>query len=85
MEQTGMRSDSEIKAKIVELLELEGDHRAQQIQALDRSDPAALKARLVEHHSTRGMVAALYWVLGYDFKDIIDHFVDPSVSQHQQG
>jgi hypothetical protein len=80
-----MRSDSEIKAKIVELLELEGDQRSQQIQALDRADPAALKARLVEHHSTRGMVAALYWVLGYDFKDIIEGFVDPSVTQHQQS
>jgi hypothetical protein len=79
-----MRSDSEIKAKIVELLELEGDQRSQQIQALDRSDTAALKARLVEHHSTRGMVAALYWVLGYDFRDIIEGFVDPSVTQHQQ-
>jgi hypothetical protein len=66
-------------------LELEGDQRSQQVQALDRADPTALKARLVEHHSTRGMVAALYWVLGYDFKDIIDHFVDPSVSQHHKG
>lgn len=80
-----MRSDSEIKAKIVELLELEGEERSQQVQALDRSDPSALKARLVEHHSTRGMVAALYWVIGYDFKDIIENFVDPSVSMHHNS
>ena len=78
-----MRSDSEIKAKLVELLELEGDQRAQQLQALDRADTAALKTRLVEHHSTRGMVAALYWVLGYDFKDIIEDFVEPSVALHR--
>lgn len=75
-----MRSDTEIKAKIVELLQLEGDQRSQQIQALDKNDKAALQARLVEHHSTRGMVAALYWVLGYEFRDIIESFVDPSVA-----
>ena len=80
-----MRSDSEIKAKLVELLQLEGDQRSQQIQALDKQDKGALKARLVEHHSTRGMVAALYWVLGYEFKDIIEEFVDPSVSVHEQA
>lgn len=80
-----MRSDSEIKSKLVELLQLEGDQRAQQIQALDRSDKSALQAKLVEHHSTRGMVAALYWVLGYEFKDIIESFVDPSVSGHEKA
>lgn len=80
-----MRSDAEIKGKLVELLQLEGDQRAQQIQALDRADKSALQARLVEHHSTRGMVAALYWVLGYEFKDIIESFVDPSVSVHEKA
>jgi hypothetical protein len=75
-----MRSDTEIKSKIVELLQLEGEQRSAQIQALDKNDKAALQARLVEHHSTRGMVAALYWVLGYEFRDIIESFVDPSVA-----
>lgn len=75
-----MRSDAEIKAKVVELLGLEGEERAKQIQELDKAETAALGARLVEHHSTRGMVAALYWVLGYDFKDIAKDFVDPSVA-----
>ena len=75
-----MRSDTEIKAKIVELLQLEGEQRSLQVQALDRQDVAALKAQLVEHHSTRGMVAAMYWVLGYEFRDIIENFVDPSVT-----
>jgi hypothetical protein len=75
-----MRSDSEIKTKIIELLGLEGQQRSQQIQALDAHDPKALKSKLVEHHSTRGMVAALYWVLGYEFKDIIEGFTDPSVA-----
>jgi hypothetical protein len=77
-----MRSDSEIKTKLIELLGLEGEQRQQQMQALDGNDVSALKARLIEHHSTRGMVAALYWVLGYDFKDIVDNFVDPSVAAH---
>ena len=76
-----MRSDSEIKTKIIELLGLEGEQRAQQVKALDSKDGAALKMKLVEHHSTRGMVAALYWVLGYEFKDIIEGFTDPSVAQ----
>jgi hypothetical protein len=75
-----MRSDTEIKAKIVELLQLEGEQRSAQIQALDKNDKGALQTRLVEHHSTRGMVAALYWVLGYEFRDIIESFVDPSVA-----
>ncbi len=80
-----MRSDTEIKVKLVELLQLEGDQRSEQIKALDRGDKIALQARLVEHHSTRGMVAALYWVLGYEFPDIIENFVDPSVSIHEKG
>lgn len=80
-----MRSDSEIKSKLVELLQLEGEQRSQQIQALDKSDIQALTTRLVEHHSTRGMVAALYWVLGYEFRDIIENFVDPSVSVHEKA
>jgi hypothetical protein len=80
-----MRSDSEIKGKLVELLQLEGEQRSQQIQALDKNELNALKTRLVEHHSTRGMVAALYWVLGYEFKDIIENFVDPSVSVHEKA
>ena len=75
-----MRSDSEIKSKLVELLELEGEQRAAQVEALGKNDAAALKAKLIEHHSTRGMVAALYWVLGYEFKDIVDQFVEPSVA-----
>lgn len=74
-----MRSDADIKEKIVELLELEGDDKARQLDLLEKVDVAALKTRLVEHHSTRGMIAALYWVLGYDFKNIIDDFVEPSV------
>ncbi len=79
-----MRTDTDIKGKIAELLQLEGDQRKEQLEALDRADPSALRTRLVDHHSTRGMVAALYWALGYEFKDIIEQFVDPSVASHHR-
>lgn len=74
-----MRSDSEIKAKILELLEIQGAARNEQMQALDKLDTAALKQVKCPHHSTRGMVSALYWVLGYEFKDIHELFVQGSV------
>jgi hypothetical protein len=74
-----MRSDSEIKTKIIELLSIEGEQRSEQVKALDSGDVSALKMRMVEHHFTRGMVSALYWVIGYEFKDIVENFVDKSV------
>jgi hypothetical protein len=45
-----MRTDSEIKNKLVELLGLEGEQRKAQIEALDRNDVHALKAQLIQHH-----------------------------------
>ncbi len=75
-----MRSDSELKSKIVELLNFEGEQRSQQIKALDSGDLTALKMKMVEHHFTRGMVSALYWVLGYEFKDIVENFSLPQKS-----
>ena len=75
-----MRSDSEVKAKIVELLELEGDERSELIQALDTLDVKALKKIRSEAHSVRGMLSALLWALGYSFADIRTNVVEPSLS-----
>lgn len=71
-----MRSDSEIKAKVVELLGLEGDRRAEQIKAMDQLDIRALQTASVDSHSVRGMLSALYWSLGYSFADIRQHLVE---------
>lgn len=80
-----MRSDSEIKAKILELLDIEGGLRTEQMQALDKTDTAALQMVKCPHHSTRGMVSALYWVLGYEFKDIHELFVKGSVEPGEEA
>lgn len=74
-----MRSDSEIKTKVVELLELEGDERAELVQAMDAMDIKALKKVKSDAHSVRGMLSALFWVLGYSFADIRTHVVEPSL------
>ncbi len=65
-----MRSDSEIKTKIIELLGVEGSDRSEQVQQLDRLDPIALDKVNIAHHSSRGMLCGLYWVLGYEFRDM---------------
>lgn len=74
-----MRSDSEIKAKVIELLELEGEERSAMVQALDALDVEALKKVKVEAHSVRGMLSALLWALGYSFADIRTNIVEPSL------
>ena len=74
-----MRSDSEIKAKIVELLELEGDERSEMIQLLDAMDVKALNKAKSDAHSVRGMLSALFWTLGYSFADIRNNMVEPSL------
>ena len=79
-----MRSDSEVKEKLVDLLGVQLELRAETMELLNKLDKKALGKTLVEHHSTRGMAAALYWVLGYDFKDIVEQFVDPSVAAHNR-
>lgn len=71
-----MRSDSEIKAKVVELLGVEGEARSEQIKALDHLDIKALQMASVDSHSVRGMLSALYWTLGYSFADIRQHLVE---------
>lgn len=76
-----MRSDSEVKAKIVELLELKGDERSELIQALDSLDLKALRKVKSDAHSVRGMLSALLWTLGYSFADIRTHVVEPSLSR----
>jgi len=76
-----MRSDSEIKAKIVELLELEGEERSELIRAMDNLDVKALKNAKAEAHSVRGMMSALFWVLGYSFSDIRTNLVEPSLTR----
>lgn len=65
-----MRSDSEIKTKIIELLGLEGNDRSEQVRQLDKLDPVALEKVNIAHHSSRGMLCGLYWVLGYEFRDM---------------
>ncbi|MBX9688309.1 MAG: hypothetical protein K2X27_16490 [Candidatus Obscuribacterales bacterium] len=74
-----MRSDSEIKAKVVELLELEGEERSDLIRAMDSLDLRALSKVKAEAHSVRGMLSALFWVLGYSFADIRTYLVEPSL------
>lgn len=74
-----MRSDSEIKAKVVELLELEGDERSELIRAMDSLDIKALQVGTARAHSVRGMLSALFWTLGYSFPDIRTHMVEPSL------
>lgn len=76
-----MRSDSEIKAKVVELLELEGEERSEMIQALDGLDVKALKKIKTEAHSVRGMLSALLWALGFTFSDIRTYVVEPSLQR----
>lgn len=79
-----MRSDSEIKAKIVELLELEGEERSRLIKQLDSQDVGALKGATAQAHSVRGMLSGLFWVLGYSFADIRAHLVEPSLQREQE-
>ncbi len=74
-----MRSDSEIKSKVVELLELEGEERSDLIRAMDSLDTKALKKVRSEAHSVRGMLSALFWTLGYSFSDIRTYLVEPSL------
>lgn len=78
-----MRTETEVKEKLVDLLGIQLEKRAQTMELLDKLDRKALE-QLVEHHSTRGMAAALFWTLGYDFKDIVEQFVDPSVAAHNR-
>ncbi|MBY0546616.1 MAG: hypothetical protein K2W95_04960 [Candidatus Obscuribacterales bacterium] len=75
-----MRSDSEIKTKIVELLGIQGEQRTELIQAMDKLDITALQLGQVDTHSVRGMLSALYWTLGYTFADIREHLVERSLS-----
>lgn len=65
-----MRSDSEIKTKIIELLDVQGEDRSEHVRRLDRLDTAALERVNIAHHSSRGMLCGLYWVLGYEFRDM---------------
>jgi hypothetical protein len=74
-----MRSDSEIKAKVVELLELEGEDRSEMIRAMDNLDVKALKKPRTTAHSVRGMLSGLLWALGYSFADILSHMVEPTL------
>lgn len=74
-----MRSDSEIKTKIVELLGIQGEQRSELIQAMDKLDITALQLGHVDTHSVRGMLSALYWALGYSFSDIREHLVERSL------
>ena len=76
-----MRNETEVKEKLIDLLGIGLEERAEASPALDKLDTAFLSKHLVDHHSTRGMVAALYWVLGYEFKDIVEKFVDPSTAR----
>ncbi len=76
-----MRSDSEVKAKVVELLGLEGDERSEFIQAMDSLDLKALKKVRSDAHSVRGMLSALFWTLGYSFVDIRTYVVEPSLQR----
>ncbi len=71
-----MRSDSEIKAKIVDLLEFEGEKRSELVCALDTLDIKALLMASIDSHSVRGMLSGLYWTLGYSFSDIREHLVE---------
>lgn len=79
-----MRSNAEVKDKLIDVLGVQLEERAKVIAQLDSLDKSVLKLKLVEHHSTRGMAAALFWVLGFEFKDIVDNFVDPSVAAHNR-
>ena len=74
-----MRSESEIKAKVIELLELEGEDRSEMIRALDKLDIKALKKLHIDAHSVRGMLSALFWTLGYSFADIRAYMVEPTL------
>lgn len=76
-----MRSDSEIKAKVVELLELEGEDRSELIRAMDAMDTKALQMAKARAHSVRGMLSALFWALGYSFSDIRTQLVEPSLAR----
>ncbi len=80
-----MRSDSEIKAKVVELLELEGEERSELIRAMDTLDVKALKKLKTDAHSVRGMLSALFWTLGYSFPDIRSHMVEPTLERLGAG
>lgn len=80
-----MRSDSEIKAKVVELLELEGDERSELIRAMDSLDTKALQMAKSRAHSVRGMLSALFWTLGYSFSDIRTQLVEPSLVRVESG
>jgi hypothetical protein len=74
-----MRSESEIKAKVIELMDLEGEERSDLVQAMDALDVRALQKVKAEAHSVRGMLSALFWALGYSFADIRTHLVEPSL------
>jgi hypothetical protein len=79
-----MRTDAEVKEKLVDLLGIQLEKRAEMMALMDKVDKSVLTSSRVEHHSTRGMAAALFWMLGYDFKDIVEMFVDPSVALHNR-
>jgi len=80
-----MRSESEVKAKIVELLELQGEDRSELIQAMDTLDVKALNKLKTDAHSVRGMLSALFWALGYSFSDIRSHMVEPTLAQAREN
>lgn len=71
-----MRSESEIKSKIAELLDASGDERAKLVESLDKLEVAALSGLRIESHSVRGMLSGLFWALGYSFSDIRLHLVE---------
>lgn len=79
-----MRSDSEIKTKIIELLGVEGEERAEHVKQLDRLELSALEKVNIAHHSSRGMLCGLYWVLGYEFRDmakIIEEYFTTAITE----
>lgn len=79
-----MRTDGEIKNKISDLLCVEGEEKERLMKALDSLDIAALRIGNVDTHSVRGMLSALFWILGYSFNDIREHLVERSLTRDRQ-
>jgi hypothetical protein len=79
-----MRSDAEIKNKIADLLAVEGEEKERLLTSLNEMSVEALKTGNVDTHSVRGMLSALYWMLGYSFNDIREHLVERSLTRDRQ-
>lgn len=79
-----MRTYGEIKSKISDLLQVEGQEKERLMNALDSLDIAALRIGNVDTHSVRGMLSALFWTLGYSFNDIREHLVERSLTGDRQ-